>query len=145
MMAEMLALRFETTPLFLALFLRRLPVSIRDHLAAANHETAAAMSTHADILWDARNSATVSAVSDSLSAVSLRSSSPNRRSPDRRGKSPDRRGRTPDRRPNRSRGRRPTPGCKDSGAASGKKICYYHQRFGAQAENCEGVCHFSEN
>jgi HEPN domain-containing protein len=146
MMAEMLALRFETTPpdsLFLALFLRRLPASIRDHLAAANHETAAAMSTHADTLWDARNSASVSAVSDSLSAVSLRSSSPNRRSPDRRAKSPDRRGRSPDRRPNR--GRRPTPGRKDSGAASGKKICYYHQRFGAQAENCEGVCHFSEN
>jgi hypothetical protein len=112
MMAEMLALRFKTSPpdsLFLALFLRRLPDSIRDHLAAANHETAAAMSTHADILWDARNSATVSAVSESLSAVSLRSSSPNRRSPDRRAKSPDRRGRSPNRRPNRGRGRRPTP------------------------------------
>ena len=43
MMAEMLSLRFETTApdsLFLALFLRRLPVSIRDHLAAANHTTA---------------------------------------------------------------------------------------------------------
>jgi hypothetical protein len=42
MMAEMLALRFETTPpdsLFLALFLRRLPAAIRDHLAAANHTT----------------------------------------------------------------------------------------------------------
>ncbi len=133
MMAEMLALRFETSPLdslFLALFLRRQPASIRDHLAAANHETAAAMSTHA--------------VSESLSAVSLRSSSPNRRSPDRRAKSPDRRGRSPDRRPNRGRGRRPTPGRKDSGAASsGKRICYYHQRFGAQAENCEGVCNFS--
>ena len=37
MMAEMLSLRFETTApdsLFLALFLRRLPASIRDHLAA---------------------------------------------------------------------------------------------------------------
>jgi hypothetical protein len=149
MMAEMLALRFETSPpdsLFLALFLRRLPTSIRDRLAAANHETAAAMSTHADILWDARNSATVSAVSESLSAVSLRSSSPNRRSPDRRAKSPDHCGRSPDRWPNRGRGRRPTPGRQDSSAASsGKKICYYHQRFGAKAENCEGVCNFSEN
>jgi hypothetical protein len=50
MMAEMLALRFETSApdsLFLALFLRRLPAAIRDHLAAANHETVAAMSTHA--------------------------------------------------------------------------------------------------
>jgi len=43
MMAEMLSLRFETTApdsLFLALFLRRLPPSIRDHLSAANHTTA---------------------------------------------------------------------------------------------------------
>jgi len=110
MMAEMLALRYEATApdsLFFALFLRRLPSSIRDHIAAANHTTAAEMATHADILWDARNSATVSAVSDTLSAVSLRSSSPNKRSPDRRAKSPDRRGRSPDRGSNRGRGRRP--------------------------------------
>ena len=55
LMAEMLSLRFETTApdsLFLALFLRRLPASIRDHLAAANHTTATEMATHADILWD---------------------------------------------------------------------------------------------
>jgi hypothetical protein len=149
MMAEMLALRYEATApdsLFFALFLRRLPSSIRDHIAAANHTTAAEMATHADILWDARNSATVSAVSDTLSAVSLRSSSPNKRSPDRRAKSPDRRGRSPDRGSNRGRGRRPTPGRQDSKAASsGKKICYYHRRYGAEAENCEGACSFSGN
>jgi hypothetical protein len=102
MMAEMLALRYETSPpdsLFLALFLRRLPASIRDHLAAANHETATVMATHADILWDARNSASISTVSESLSAVSTRSASPkSSRSPDRRARSPDRQphpGRTP--------------------------------------------------
>ena len=149
MMAEMLALRYEATApdsLFFALFLRRLPSSIRDHIAAANHTTAAEMATHADILWDARNSATVSAVSDTISAVSLRSSSPNKRSPDRRAKSPDRRGRSPDRGSNRGRGRRPTPGRQDSRAASsGKKICYYHRRYGAEAENCEGACSFSGN
>jgi hypothetical protein len=150
MMAEMLALRYEATApdsLFFALFLRRLPSSIRDHLAAANHTTAAEMATHADILWDARNSETVSAVSETLSAVSLRSSSPNRRSPDRRAKSPDRRGRSPDRRANSGRGRRPTPGRQDSKAAKGgkKTVCYYHRRFGAEAENCEGACSFSEN
>jgi hypothetical protein len=141
MMAEMLALRYEATApdsLFFALFLRRLPSSIRDHIAAANHTTAAEMATHADILWDA--------VSDTLSAVSLRSSSPNKRSPDRRAKSPDRRGRSPDRGSNRGRGRRPTPGRQDSKAASsGKKICYYHRRYGAEAENCEGACSFSGN
>jgi hypothetical protein len=79
MMAEMLSLRFETTApdsLFLALFLRRLPASIRDHLAAANHTTATEMATHAELLWDARNTASVSAVSDSLAAVSVRYASP---------------------------------------------------------------------
>ncbi len=58
MMAEMLALRFETTApdsLFLALFLRRLPAAIKDHLAAANHTTATEMAAHVDIFWDARN------------------------------------------------------------------------------------------
>ena len=144
MMAEMLALRYETSPpdsLFLALFLRRLPASIRDHLAAANHETAAAMSTHADILWDARNSASVSAVSESLSAVSVRSASPGRRaqSPDRRARSPDRRrggGHQPP--------RRPTPGRTD-----GKKLCWLHRKFGSDAVYCRGThktpCEWAEN
>ena len=144
MMAEMLALRYEATApdsLFFALFLRRLPSTIRDHLSAANHTTAAEMATHADILWDARNSATVSAVSETLSAVSLKSASPNRRA-----KSPDRRGRSPDRRASRGRGRRSTPGRQDGKAAKGaKKVCYYHRTFGSEAENCEGACNFSEN
>ena len=141
MMAEMLALRYETSPpdsLFLALFLRRLPASIRDHLAAANHETAAAMSTHADILWDARNSASVSAVSESLSAVSVRSASPkNSRSPDRRARSPDRRARSPDRRQDgKGRGRKPTPG---------RKFCNNHRKYGNKTFNCQGNCDFAEN
>jgi hypothetical protein len=79
MMAEMLSLRFETSApdsLFLALFLRRSPSSIRDHLAAADHKTATEMASHADILWDARNAASVNAVSESLAAVSVRSASP---------------------------------------------------------------------
>jgi hypothetical protein len=139
MMAEMLSLRFETTApdsLFLALFLRRLPASIRDHLAAANHTTATEMATHADILWDARNTSSVSAVSDSLAAVSVRSASP-----DRRAKSPDRRTRSPDRR----RGgcqppRRPTPGRQD-----GKRLCYIHKRYGHDVTSCRKPCDWAEN
>jgi hypothetical protein len=51
------------------------------------------MSAHADILWDAKNTSSVSSVTDSLAAVSVRSASPARRaqSPDRRARSPDRR------------------------------------------------------
>ena len=139
MMAEMLSLRFETTApdsLFLALFLRRLPPSIRDHLSAANHTTATEMSAHADILWDAKNTSSVSSVTDSLAAVSVRSASPARRaqSPDRGARSPNRRrggGRQP---------RRPTPGRPD-----GKRICWIHRRYGSDATNCRGNCDWAEN
>jgi hypothetical protein len=139
MMAEMLALRFETTPpdsLFLALFLRRLPTSIRDHLAAANHETATAMATHADVLWDARNSASVSMVSEDLAAVSVRFASPARRA-----QSPDRRARSPDhRRGGRQPPRRPSPG-----RADGKKICWIHRKWGSDATNCQKPCDWAGN
>jgi hypothetical protein len=144
MMAEMLSLRFETSApdsLFLALFLRRLPASIRDHLAAADHKTATEMVVHADILWDARNTASVSAVYDSLAAVSVRSSSPRTKSPDRRARSPDR-GRSNSRPPLR----RPTPGRQDnrSGYAD-KKLCFYHHNFGVKALKCHGSCEWAEN
>jgi HEPN domain-containing protein len=146
MMAEMLALRFETTPpdsLFLALFLRRLPTTIRDHLAAANHTTSTEMAAHADILWDARNTSSVSAVVESLAAVSVRSASPRySRSPDRRARSPDKRsggGRQPP--------RPPTPGRQDGRSGSAKdKLCRNHKRFGDKAYNCcWDKCKFAEN
>jgi hypothetical protein len=146
-MAEMLSLRFQTTTpdsLFLALFLRRLPTSIRDHLAAANHTMATEMSAHADILWDAKSTASVSAVTDSLAAVSVRSASPNRRakSPDRRARSPDRRGGGGSQPP-----RRPTPGRQDYKALSASDgLCKNHRRYGDKAYNCNWKnCKFAEN
>jgi len=134
MMNEMLALlpagaRADDT-LFLALFLLRLPVSMRDHLAAADHKTAADMAKHADVLWDSRAGDTAVAAVAPIDAVS--------RSPSRG----DRR-RSPDRRQNQ-RGRscrRPTPGPSDSG----KSLCYYHSRFGQKAHRCEAPCTWSEN
>jgi hypothetical protein len=147
MMAEMLSLRYETTApdsLFLALFLRRLPPSIRDHLSAANHATATEMAAHADILWDARGTASVSAVTDSLAAVSVRSASPSRRT-----KSPDRRARSSDRRSG-GKGqppRRPTPGRQDYKALSASDgLCKNHRRYGDKAYNCNWKdCKFAEN
>ena len=143
MMAEMLSLRYETSEpdtLFLALFLRRLPASIRDHLAAKDCKTAAEMAQHADILWDARNSASVSAVSDSLAAVSVRSVSP------RGSRSPDRRTRSPDRRRDSSRRPRPqTPARKDSRSGTDGKICFYHVQYGARAQRCRAPCAWTEN
>jgi hypothetical protein len=141
MMAEMLSLRFETTApdsLFLALFLRRLPTSIRDHLAAANHTTATEMATHADILWDARSAATVSAVTDSLAAVSVRSASPNRRA-----KSPDRRARSPDR---RSGGGSQPPRPPTPGRQVNDGLCKNHRRYGKKAYSCVWKdCKMAEN
>jgi hypothetical protein len=141
MMAEMLSLRFETTApdsLFLALFLRRLPTSIRDHLAAANHTTATEMATHADILWDARSAATVSAVTDSLAAVSVRSASPNRRA-----KSPDRRARSPDR---RSGGGSQPPRPPTPGRPVNDGLCKNHRRYGKKAYSCVWKdCKMAEN
>jgi hypothetical protein len=87
MMSEMLALLpTGTAPdlLFLCLFLRGLPASMRDHLAAADHKTTAAMAAHADLLWDSRAGQSVASVTDSVAAVSLRGRSPTpRRSPSR--------------------------------------------------------------
>jgi len=146
MMAEMLSLRYETTApdsLFLALFLRRLPTSIRDHLAAANHTTATEMATHADILWDARSTTTVSAVTDSLAAVSVRSASPRySRSPDRRARSPVNRGGG-----GRQPPRPPTPGRQDGKSSSNKnKWCFNHKKYGDKAYTCcWDKCKFAEN
>jgi hypothetical protein len=99
------------------------------------------MSAHADILWDARNTSSVSSIADSLAAVSVRSASPARRaqSPDRRARSPDRRrggGHQPP--------RRPTPGRTD-----GKKLCWLHRKYGSDAVYCRGTtktpCDWAEN
>ena len=140
MMNEMLALiptgSNKDDYIFLGIFLRKLPSSMREHLAAANHTTAAAMSAHADILWDAKAGDTsISAVSDaSISAVANRSFA--RRSPDRR---------SPDRRRGRSGQRRkPTPG-PDSRRRDASTLCFYHSRFGQRANKCEPPCSWTEN
>ncbi len=68
LMDEMLALlptgAHSDDTIFLALSLLRLPTSMRDHLAAADHKTAADMARHADTIWDSRTGETaVAAVS----------------------------------------------------------------------------------
>jgi hypothetical protein len=140
MMNEMLALiptgSNKDDYIFLRIFLRKLPSSMREHLAAANHTTAAAMSAHADILWDAKaGDSSISAISDaSISAVANRSFA--RHSPDRR---------LPDRRRGRSGQRRkPTPG-PDSRRRDASTLCFYHSRFRQRANKCEPPCSWTEN
>jgi hypothetical protein len=126
--------------IFLGIFLRKLPANMRDHLAAANHATAAAMAAHADVLWDARcGEPTVSHLLDATTTAvaAMNVSRENRR------RSPDRR--SPDRRRRQSRpGRRQTPG-PDSRRRDSSALCYYHSRFGQKAVKCEAPCSWTEN
>ncbi len=142
LMNEMLALLptgvNKDGAIFLGIYLRKLPSTMRDHLAAANHNTAAAIAAHADILWDARcGEAAVSQLSDaSITAVANMNISYRRRSPDRR---------SPDRRRGRSRqGRRQTPG-PDSRKRDSSTLCFYYSRFGQKAMKCEAPCSWTEN
>jgi len=139
MMTQMLALLpHGTAPelLFFAHFMRRLPASMRDQLAAANHKTAAAMAEHADCIWDARAAKdSVSVVTDSVDAVLGRSSPQNRR------RSPDRR------QPIASRPQRsdtPHSSLPDDDSHhrddSPSPYCYYHRKFGIRATRCRGPC-----
>ena len=66
----------KDSTLFLGLFLRRLPTSMRDHLAAANHRTAAAMAKHADMLWDARSGETSVTALDASDVAAVGKSCP---------------------------------------------------------------------
>jgi len=142
LMSDMLALLpAENVPdtLFLCHFLRRLPVSMRDHLAAADCNTAEEMATYADRLWDARAGQPISHVSPqdaSVDAVDSRSSSPGgaRRTPGgqyaQRGK--------------RGRGGQNSGGKQPRSATPGK-LCRLHERWGARANYCEKPCSWSGN
>ena len=142
LMNEMLALlptgENKDGAIFLGIYLRKLPSTMRDHLAAANHNTAAAMAAHADILWDARcGESSVTHLSDaSTTAVANMNISGRRRSPDRR---------LPDRHRGRScQGRRQTPG-PDNRKRDSSTLCFYHSRFGQKALKCEAPCAWTEN
>lgn len=121
LMDGMLALLPEgekPTDLFLAGFLRRLPIHLREQLGAVKFETPRAMAVQADLLWDARGGAAATAATDAVNAVS--------RSP-QRNRSPSVPGRS----------RRQTP--------ASRSLCYYHQRFGDQATRCKNPCSFQGN
>jgi hypothetical protein len=117
----------EPKRLFLALFLRRLPGDMRDHLAAQDLKTPDAMAAAANRLFDARPQGV--AVAAVAAQRQYRDSSPagRRRSPSRREGHQDK--------------RRATPGRGgDSGA-----LCFYHDRFGKRAAKCEPPCAWSGN
>jgi len=128
LMAEMLALLpagARPDILFLALFLRRLPPSMRDHLATANTDTAEELAELADKLWDARSSQPVAALAADIAAV--------------RPFSPSRHGRSPDRQQQRSRPRQATP---HEGRRRDGSWCRNHRRLGDKTRNCIAPCSY---
>jgi hypothetical protein len=117
----------EPNRLFLALFLHRLPADIRDHLAAQDLKTPAAMAAAANRLYDARPQGVA------VAAVAAQRS--------HRSSSPAGRYRSPNRRDGRKDKCRPTPGRTGDGGA----LCFYHDRFGKRAAKCEPLCTWSGN
>jgi hypothetical protein len=140
MKAEIRSLRFETSALdllFLALFIRRLPPSIPDHLTTGDHKTATEMATHAGILRDARNAMPVATIANSFAAVLVRSASlHDSRSPVCPARSPDccREG-------NHQPPCRPTPGPQDNRSNNtNSRMCFYFNKFDVKAP-----CGLTEN
>jgi hypothetical protein len=131
LMAKMLAIRPPDNVLFEACFLRRLPVTMREHLGARDFDTPVALAKAADILWEARGGAKGNLVA----AVRHRSASPS---------------------PSRSRtanaGATPRPKGKGKGKShgsgpkppnfAGSGMCFYHENFGAKANNCNAPCSY---
>jgi hypothetical protein len=131
MMAEMLALLPPggvADTLFLCLFLRRLPASMRDHLAAADSKTAAEMAAHADLLWDARAGQPAAAGFGVMPVQYGRSSSPR---DSQRSSSPRDLGRKP-------RARRDQTPHPDGRRSDG--LCASHAKWGVKAWHCTLPC-----
>ena len=118
--------------LFLAMFLVRLPPSMRESVGAGNHTTAAAMVKAADALWDARggHDPTVAAATTQRS----RSPAPNT------GRRGDKRGGNA-----RSKSRPPSRPDFYSFQNPGNGICKFHNYYAHKAHRCIQPCAYSEN
>jgi hypothetical protein len=137
MMAKMLAIRPPDNVLFEACFLRRLPVTMREHLGARDFASPVDLAKAADILWEARGGAkgaTVAAVRPSRSS----SPSPSRQRSANAGATPGRKSR--DTRKGKGNG----AGLKQANA-SGTGLCFYHENWGNKAKNCSAPCTHSGN
>jgi hypothetical protein len=123
---------FPDNDLFLAMFLVRLPPSMRETVGAGNHMTAAAMVKAADALWDARGGHDPTVVA----ATTQRSRSPAPNS----GSRGDKRGGNaapkvaPPSRPGFHSFQNP-----------GNGVCKFHNYYANRAHRCVPPCAWSEN
>jgi hypothetical protein len=124
LMNEMQALLPPGEPaglLFQALYLRRLPVSMREQLGARKFETARELAATADLLWDARNAGMAPAVAAvGVDAVSTA-------------------------RPPASRSSRRSGARAHQPAADGAAYCRLHTQWGAAAHRCIKPCAWAGN
>jgi hypothetical protein len=124
LMNEMQALLPPGEPaglIFQALYLRRLPVSLREHLGARKFENARELAAAADLLWDARNAGMSPAVAalevDAVGATRPASGRPARR-----------------------------PGAKShQPSADGAAYCRFHTQWGTAAHRCIKPCAWPGN
>mgnify|MGYP000876348990 CR=1 FL=1 len=112
---------------FMGLFMDRLPADIRSHLLTESIADPRRMATRADELWTVRGRVNVvnSIPSQGFKEVSLVSR--NRRAPSSSGRS-----------------RTSSPG-RSTTSSSSSSECWYHRRWGNQANQCRSPCSFSGN
>ena len=116
--------------IFMAMFLLRLPPSIREQVGSAGHTTVAAMVSHADRVWSFRGGPdqTVAA------AAEHRSRSP--------ASAPGRRG---DKKSKRSKSRSADPVSFQNFRNPPNGSCKFHNYYGVRANKCVPPCNQSEN
>jgi hypothetical protein len=119
--------------LFIGLFLRRLPVEYRDHLAAKEFSSPCAMAEYADNLWDARGGA-------SQCVVAMLP-------PQQQA------GHLPGRGQQRGRSSRRYSGSRSSSWSTRRRqqtpgpepVFWFHQEYGMEARKCKSPCSFVGN
>ncbi len=109
--------------LFKTHFLNRLPATIRQHLLHQKFDTIREMANFADTIFDMDKANHISAASKPFQP---RSPSPRRKT----NRSPS---------PHRRRGQTP----RRNDAPDHSDLCYFHQKFGTQANNCTHPCKFN--
>ena len=115
--------------IFLAMFLLRLPPSVREQVGAADHTTAAAMVSHADRVWSFRGGP------DPVVAAAA----------EHRSRSPASPGRRSDKKGKRSKSRNANPVSFQNFRNPPNGSCKFHNYYGVRANKCVPPCNQSEN
>ena len=116
--------------MFMAMFLMRLPPSIREQVGTADRSTISAMVKHADRVWSFRGSPDPVVAAAAEQGSRSPAFSPNRRS---------------DRKANRSKSRSANPVSFQNFKNPPKGSCKFHKYYGVRANKCVPPCNQSEN